>query len=270
MCVSHFPTFSVSSHIPEKTVFLFLFQHFFQVSHHIPDPTVCISHFPMFSVFLDIFQDKQCFCFFFNIFSFFSPYSRSYSVHFSFSNLFSVSSHIPGPTVCISTFSVFLTIFQVLQCVFLIVRDFLFSRHTPGSTVCIFILQVFHYFLPYTNSKCFCLIFQVFKLFSPYSRTYSMHFSFSTLFSVPCHISHPTVCFSHFPFIFSFFAILQLLQCAFLIFHVFQCLLPYYTSYSVCFSFSMIFSFLVIIQAQFYFFPHIPGPTVCISNFPRF
>jgi hypothetical protein len=34
----------------------------------------------------------------------------------------------------------------------------------------------------------------------------------------------------------------------FLIFHVFHCFSPYFTSYSLCFSFSMIFSFLIIIQ----------------------
>jgi hypothetical protein len=40
------------------------------VSCHIPDPVVCISHFPHFSVLL--------------------PYSRTYSVHFSFSRFFNV------------------------------------------------------------------------------------------------------------------------------------------------------------------------------------
>ena len=44
-----------------------------------------------------------------------------------------------------------------------------------------------------------------------------------------------------------FLAILEVLQCVFLIFHVFQCYLPYFTSYSVSLSFSMIFSFLAIL-----------------------
>ena len=43
-------------------------------------------------------------------------------------------------------------------------------------------------------------------------------------------------------------------------FTFFQCFSPYFTSYSVCFSFSMIFSF----------FLHNPGPTVCFSHFALF
>ena len=138
------------------------FFKFIIVSHHISRPTVCFSNFPWFSVFL--------------------PYSRFYSVHFSFSNFFSVSCHIPGhtvfvtlfprysvfchsldPTVCISyssSFSVFLTIFYVLQFVFLTFRDFLFSRHTPCPTVCI-------------------SHFAIFECYSPCSRSYSLYFSFS-------------------------------------------------------------------------------------------
>ena len=37
----------------------------------------------------------------------------------------------------IPPFSVFLAIFHVLECVFLIFRDFQFSRHIPGPSVCI-------------------------------------------------------------------------------------------------------------------------------------
>ena len=87
-------------------------------------------------------------------------------------------------------------------------------------------------------------------------------------------------------------------QCLCLIFQVFHCLSPYSISYSVCFSFSMIFRFLVILQVLhcafhnpgflsfsrhipqkqslcliFHVFQvsrHIPGPTVCISYFSRF
>jgi hypothetical protein len=43
-----------------------------------------------------------------------------------------------------------------------------------------------------------------------------------------CHIPGLTVCISHF--------------------HLFQLSLPYFTSYCLCFSFSMIFSFLAIFQ----------------------
>jgi hypothetical protein len=157
-----------------------------------------------------------------------------------------------------------------------------------------------------------------FSFFSPYSRSYTVHFSFSTLMSGSCHISGQAVFVYHFPFfisgfsprsmsyqvifsfpeLVSFLAIFQVLQSAFLIFHVFQCFSPYSISYDVCVSFFTFFNFLPIIQTysayftfftlsvflsifQLYnvcdsfstvfflclFFHHIPGPTVCISHF---
>ena len=80
---------------------------------------------------------------------------------------------------------------------------------------------------------------------------------------------------------FSFFSTYSILiWCAFLIFHVLQWFSTHFTSYSVCFSFSMIFSFLAIFQVlhcaflffhvfQCVFFFYISGPTVCLSHFPR-
>ena len=48
--------------------------------------------------------------------------------------------------------------------------------------------------------------------------------------------------------IFSFPPIFQVLQCAFLIFKLFQCFLPYSRSYSFCVSFNTFFCFLGTIQ----------------------
>ena len=117
-CVSHFPNFQFSHHIPGHTVcishfphfsvFLAIFQdlqsfcfifHVFQSSHHNPGPRVCISHFSVFSLFLGIFQVLQCVCCHFPHLSVFSPYPRSYRVCFSFCTCFSVSRHIPVPTM---------------------------------------------------------------------------------------------------------------------------------------------------------------------------
>ena len=117
----------------------FLIFHVFQLSRHIPGPTMCVPHFPCFSVF--------------------SAKSRSYSVYFSFSTFLSISCHIPGqtvfvahfppfqfshhnpgPTVCIShysLFSVFLAIFQGLECISHF-HVFNVSCHIPGLTVCVF------------------------------------------------------------------------------------------------------------------------------------
>ena len=82
---------------------------------------------------------------------------------------------------------------------------------------------------------------------------------FSTLFSFSRHIPGLTVCISFYTF-YSFFGIFQVLQCSFLIFQVFQCFSPYFMSNNLCFSFSI----------DFQFSRHGPGPTVCLSLFPRF
>ena len=100
-----FSTFlSFSHHISRPTVCV---SHFpkLSISRHIPGPTVCISHFPTFSVFLSIIQDLQCVSLIFHVFQCYLPYFTSYSVHFSFSTLFSVSLHIPGQTMFESHFS---------------------------------------------------------------------------------------------------------------------------------------------------------------------
>ena len=83
---------------------------------------------------------RACFCLFVCWLVGFLPYSRSYNVHFSFLTVFSVSRHISRLTMCDShfpTFSVFLTIFQVLQRAFLIFHIFHVSHHIPDPTVCV-------------------------------------------------------------------------------------------------------------------------------------
>ena len=142
----------------------------------------------------------------------------------------------------------FLALFQVLQCAFLI-------------------FHVFHCFSPYSRFYlvCFSYLFRIPGL-SPYSRSYIVHLKFSTFFSVSFHIPFHAVFVSHFPCFSVFLAIIHVLQCVFLSFHDFQysrhipgnimcithfprfeCFLPYSMSYSVWFSFSMIFSFLNIL-----------------------
>ena len=113
-------------------------------------------NFPPFSIFLAIFHVLKC-VFLISRFSVSSPYSRSYSVHFSFFTFFSdfvivqvlkwmflvfhgfqFSCHNPCPRwtfLNFPPFSVFLAIFHVLKCVFLISNDFQFSCHIPCPTV---------------------------------------------------------------------------------------------------------------------------------------
>jgi hypothetical protein len=126
-----------------------------------------------------------------------------------------------------------------------------------------------------------------------------VHFSFFTFFSVSCHIPGHTVFVSHFPVFHYcrhnpgppecishissftlFLAVLQVKQCAFLIFHVFQCVSPHSRSYSVCFTFFAFFCFLNTIRVpysvyflNFTFFTVsllILIPTVCVSHFTCF
>ena len=114
------------------------------------------------------------------------PYSRSYSVCFSFSTFFS-----------------FLAIFYVLRCEFLILYDFQFSPHIQGPTVSICLFPRFSVFLAiFQVIQCAFLIFHVFQ--------------------VSLHIPGPTVCNSHFSRYSGFLVILQDIQCFYLIFHIFQ------------------------------------------------
>ena len=78
--------------------------------------------------------------------------------------------------------------------------------------------------------------------------------------------------------IFFFLAVLHVLECAFLIFYVFECFSPYSISNSVCVLFSTFWRFLTIFTSYsvhfslFTFFTvssHIRGPTMMISHFPR-
>ena len=166
MCISHFTHFSLillffkssSGCFSFSMIFSFIaifhvlqwtflnFPPFFSFLRNITRPKLRISHFLRFSVL--------------------SPYSRSYSVHFSFFTFFSD-----------------FVIFQVVKWMFLIFHDFQFSCHIPRPTVDISKFSSF------------------FQFSSPYFTSYSVYFSFSVIFS--------------------FLAIFQVLQCAFLIFHVF-------------------------------------------------
>ena len=117
MCVSFSTFFGFLTIFQDQLCVFFIF-HVFQFSHHIPGPTVCISHFPHFSMCLAIFQVLQCMLLILHVFQCFLPYSRSYSVHFSF-----------------FTFLSDFVIFQVVNWMFLFFHDFQFSCHILSHTV---------------------------------------------------------------------------------------------------------------------------------------
>ena len=211
------------------------FSKLFSVSRLFIFPIVCLSHFSRFFNFLAIFQVRKCTFLIFHVFQCFLPYSRSYSVHFSFLTFFGV-----------------FAIFQCLQCAFLIFYVFQFFQHIPGPRVCIAHFSRFSVFLTICQVIHDCVLFfsflaiiqvlqwsflivHIFQCFSPYSSSYSVCVSFSTFFSF----------FFLFLFLFLFcfvFAILQVLQCAFHTFPRFSVFLPYPSSYSVHFTFSTFYS----------------------------
>jgi hypothetical protein len=187
---------------------------------------VYISHFSRFSLFLPIFQGIQCFCLIFHFFFSFLSQSRTYSVYISYFSFFTVSLHIPGPTVCAShfaCFSVFLAIFHVLPCEFLIFLVGHVTRHIPGHRVCISHFLRFSVFLTiFLVIHFLCLIFHVFQ-FSCHNPGPTVYFSCLTFFSVSCHIPVPTMCFFfHFAHFSVFLAIFHVLPCEFLIFLICQ------------------------------------------------
>ena len=211
------------------------FSKLFSVSPLFIFPIVCLSHLSRFFNFLAIFQVRKCTFLIFHVFQCFLPYSRSYSIHFSFLTFFGV-----------------FAIFQCLQCAFLIFYVFQFSQHIPGPRVCIAHFSRFSVFLTICQVIHDCVLFfsflaiiqvlqwsflivHIFQCFSPYSSSYSVCVSFSTFFSF----------FFLFLFLFLFcfvFAILQVLQCVFHTFQRFSVFLPYPSSYSVHFTFSTFYS----------------------------
>jgi hypothetical protein len=100
VCASHITHFSGIFSIIHILPCVFLVFLYCQFSYHISGPTLWVSHF------------------------LFGDFIR----------------HIPGSTVGIShfsRFSLFLAIFQVIQCFWLIFNVFKFSCHNPVPTVCI-------------------------------------------------------------------------------------------------------------------------------------
>jgi len=166
---------------------------------------------------------------------FFSPYSMSYTVQFSFSTFFSVS-----PS-CFRSYSLnfsFSTFFS-------------FSPHISGPTLCILIFHVLQCFLPYSRSSSVCFSFFMFLGFLAKFHVLQRAFLNFHIFQVSRNIPGTIVCIYHFPSFSVFLAVSR--------------------SYNVHFSFSSFFSFIAIFQVlhvQFSFckffiiFCHITGPRV--------
>ena len=140
----------------------------------------------------------------FQLFQCFSQYSRSYSVCVSFSTFFSVSTHNPILTVCVSHFPWFSV----------------FSPYSRSYSVYLSFFMFFRTTLTYFTSYSVCLSFSMVSVFSTHSRSYIIHVSVSRFLNVSLHTSRPTVCISHFPPFSVFLAIFHVKQCLCLIFHI--------------------------------------------------
>ena len=166
-----FYVFQFSPQNPCTTVCISRYFTYSTVTRHISDPEVCVSHFARFSLFFAIFLVLPCeflillichfschipcrtmWVFHYPCWWVVSPYYTSYSRRFSFFPLFSVSRHIPCHTKFVShfpcftilsprsrsySFTLFLSIFQFIQCLCPILHVFQFSFHNPVPTVCI-------------------------------------------------------------------------------------------------------------------------------------
>ena len=250
VCVS-FSTFFNFHAIFKVLQCVFLILHVFQCflpysrSYHVS------FSFSSLVSFLYIFQVLECVSIF-SGFSDLSPYTRCYSVHFLFFTCFSVFRHIPVPTrwlffhftcwsvflpyarsysVCVSfsMFFRFLTIMHVLQCTFLIFQFFSVSHHISCPTMRESHFLVCHFTL-HIPCPTVCvsqyLRFSGFFFFLPLSMSYGVHFSFFTYFSVSHHIPGLYQVIFSFSLLVTFLAIFQVLQYAFLIFHVFHSFSP--------------------------------------------
>jgi hypothetical protein len=299
VCISHFPSFSVFLaifHILQCVCLIlhlfhcflpysrfysrhFLFFNFSVFSPYFTCSSLCFSIF-MILRFLDIIQALQCAflifhiffqfsrhipglqCAFliFQVFQSFSPYSRSYSVC-PILNVFQFSRDNPCPVVCISHFSIFLAVFQVLQFVFLISHDFEGVFFILQVLQCAFLIcHVIECFLPYSRSNSICVSFFTFFSVShhiPSHTVFEFHFP---RFSVFRHNQDPTVYISNFSHLSVCLAIFQVLHGMFLIFKDFSRFSQYSRSCSVHFYFSTFLS----ISCGF------PGQTVFVSHFQHF
>ena len=158
MSITHFPRFSVSSPYSRSC-------------------SVWVS-FSTFICFRSKFQVLQYAFLIFHEFCCFSPYSKSYSVHFSFYSFSSFLPYSSSFTFCVS-FSTFFSFFCLFVFCFLC-----FFFHYPGPTVCISHFSTYLSFLAISQLlKCEFHIFHILQCFSPYSIAYSMCISFSTFFS---------------------------------------------------------------------------------------
>ena len=110
----------------------------------------------------------------------------------------------------IKTVFTFFTIFPVLECAFFIFHIFSVSFHIPGPKVPISHFHDFQFSHHITGPIVSISHFPRFSVFLEYSRSYSVCVSFCIFFR--------------------FLPMIQVSECAILIFKVFQCLSPYFRS----------------------------------------
>ena len=243
----------------------------FYVSHcflpHSRSYSVCFSFSTIF-IFLSILQVLQCAFLIFPVFECFSTIQLKHGLCLIF-DVFQFSRHIPGPRVCSSQFArfsvflqfsrtyifrvsfstlfSFLPTFQVIQCLCLILKLLTFSQNNTGPTLCISHFQVSHCFLPHSRSYSVCFSFSTIFIFLSILQVLQCAFLIFPVFECFSTIQLKQ-CLCLISTFFNFLAIFQVLKCVFLNLHIFPCFLPNSRTYSVRFSYSTFFSSLAIFQ----------------------
>ena len=150
----------------------FSFFTFFSLSCHIPGHRVFLSHFPRLSVCSPKSRILLSVFFIFHIFHCFSPYSRSYSVCFSFACF---SRHISCPNMWVSHFP----------------HLSVFSPYSRSYNVYVSFSTFFSVYFHISYPIMWVSHFPLFSVFLKYSRSYSVYFSFLTFFIVSRHFPGP-------------------------------------------------------------------------------
>ena len=150
----------------------------------------------------------------FPCFSLFSPYSRSYSVHFCFSTFFFLPySRLYRVVFSNFKFCSFLRKIQVLRCAFLIFCVFSISCHNPGPKVFISHFPRFSVFCTYPGHRACFFLFSCFSILPAMFHVIQCLCLIFHLFQVSCHIPSPTVYISHIQHLSVFLAIFQVIHC---------------------------------------------------------
>ena len=136
--------------------------------------------------------------------------------------------------------------------------DFQFSRHIPGPTVCISHFSRFSVISSFFKTSRGCFSFSVIFRFLAIFQVLQCSFLIFHIFQRFRQFSSRHVDVSYFPWFTVFLPYSMSYSGHSKNFHLFQFYLPFFKSSSECFSFSMIFSFLALFKVLQWTFLNFP------------